>query len=74
MNRIILVACCCAFVREARMAEHTPKKRETVGAYKKRLRRTALGLPRDLVRKIVLSLPKRMRAVALAKGGDIARD
>jgi len=59
---------------EARMLKRTSKAPETVDAYKKRLRRTALNLPRDVVRKAVLALPKRMRAVAAAKGGDIPRD
>lgn len=57
-----------------RMVASTPKDVETVVAYKKRLRITALRLPRSLVTKAVRSMPKRMRAVVAAKGHSIKAD
>jgi len=59
---------------EARMIKNTPKKVETVAEYKKRLRLTALRLPSEFVKRAVCSIPKRMKAVVEAKGGNIKRD
>ena len=59
---------------EKRMAENAPPGKETVEGYKKRLRATALRLPESLIRKSILSIPSRMKAIALAKGRSIARD
>lgn len=46
----------------------------TVKAYKDKLRRIALALPEADVRKAVLAMRSRARAVFAAKGGDIPRD
>ena len=59
---------------EARMIKNTPKHLETVAAYKKRLRLTALRLPSQFVVKAVRSIPARMKAVVAAKGGNIKCD
>ena len=59
---------------EALMVKKAPKRVETVEEYKRRLRRTALGLPRSYVSKCVLSMPKRMRLVSEAKGYSIKAD
>ena len=57
-----------------RMVDSTPKHVETVAAYKKRMRLTALRLPRSLVVKAVSSMPTRMAAVVEAKGYAISKD
>ena len=49
-------------------------KKETVNEYKKRLRRTALSLPADVIRKAVGSLKQRAAAVVAAGGDNIALD
>ena len=59
---------------EARMAQNEPRGVETVAAYKARLRRTALRLPTRIVRSAVESMPKRMKAVVQARGGNIKCD
>ena len=59
---------------ERRMIKNAPKKVETVAEYKKRLRLTALRLPSEFVSKAVCSIPKRMKAVVEAKGGNIKCD
>ena len=56
---------------EKRMIANAPKRVETVSEYKKRLRLTALRLPRDIVSKAVRSIPKRLRAIIAAKGHSI---
>ena len=43
------------------MAETESKKPETVDAHKKRLRRTALTLPNEVVTKAVSQMPERFR-------------
>ena len=53
---------------ETRMLTNAPKEVETVAAYKKRLRLTALRLPYDVVSKAVGAIPKRMKAIVDAKG------
>lgn len=59
---------------ERRMFKCAPKKVETVAAYKSRLRRTALNLPQELVTKAVHSIPKKIKEVIDAKGGNIKSD
>jgi len=59
---------------EKRMGENAPSGQETTEEYKKRLRATALRLPESLIRKSILSIPSRMKAIASAKGRNIARD
>ena len=58
----------------ARMAESTPKGVETVKGYKARLRRTFLRLPKAVIRKAVLSMPKRIKQVIEWKGKNTPRD
>ena len=48
--------------------------KETVSAYKARLRRTALRMPRKIVGKAVLAIRKRANAIFEAKGGHISID
>ena len=59
---------------EARMVTNAPPEVETVAAYKKRLRLTALRLPQRIVSRAVASMPKRMKAVAEAGGHSIPKD
>ena len=56
------------------MLKRTPKKKETKAAYMKRLRRTAMGISPDVIRKAVLNIRKRAQLIYDADGGDIARD
>ena len=58
---------------ERRMALQT-SKRETVVAYKARLRRTALGLPQAMIRQAILKMKSKAAEVVEASGGDIASD
>jgi hypothetical protein len=57
-----------------RMTLREAPANESKEAYKKRLRLTALRLPKDYIRKVVLSIKSRAKAVADNKGGDIPRD
>ena len=59
---------------ERRVLDRAPKKVETVAAYKARLRRAALDLPKGLVMKAVGSMPKKIKEVRDAKGGSIKSD
>ena len=59
---------------ENRMDKHTPPANETVEGYKARLKRTALRLPAELVKKVVAGIPKRAAAIVDAKGGNISLD
>jgi transposase len=59
---------------ETRMDKNTPKKKETVEEYKKRLRRTALATPKHIVRKAVMNILPRALAVIKELGGNIPRD
>ena len=59
---------------ESRVLKNTPKEVETVAAYKKRLRLTALRLPASVVTKAVASIPKRMKAIVDAKGQSVKCD
>ena len=56
------------------MPDRAPKKVETVAAYKKRLRLTALCLPTAIVTKAVEAMPGRMKDIVEAKGYSIKRD
>ena len=49
-------------------------RQESATEYKKRLRLTALRLPEDVVRKIVMSIPKRIKSVIDEKGWPIPMD
>ena len=57
-----------------RMLARAPAGRESMAAFKLRLRRTALSLPEAVVRKAVDALPKRIQAVVDAKGRSIPCD
>ena len=49
-----------------------PDFKEKEDAYKKRLRRTALGLPKSLVKRAVGDIVRRLALIKKAKGGLIA--
>ena len=57
-----------------RMIHNAPEHVETVAAYKKRLRLTALRLPQARVTKAAHDIPKRMHAVVEAQGHNIPKD
>ena len=59
---------------EAAMAKCAPEGRESANAYKTRLRRVALNLPRAVVIKAVTAMKKRARKIYEADGGDIDCD
>ena len=59
---------------ERRMFEHEPRDVEPVEQYKRRLRATALGLPKAFVSKAVRSMAARVREVRDAKGANLSRD
>ena len=59
---------------EKRMAAAKVKQPESAKKYIARLRRTALKLPEEPLKKAVLSMKSRIQAVYDAKGRDIARD
>ena len=59
---------------EARMAKAEPHGKETVAAFKQRLRRVALATPTSDVRKMLEAVRVRAKAIHSAKGGDIERD
>ena len=59
---------------EGETLKNSPKGKETVEAYKARLRTTALRFPKAAVVKAVEALPRRAQAVVDAKGGNIPRD
>ena len=59
---------------EKQTLEMSPKGKETVEAYKARLRVTALTFPKVAVVKAVEALPRRAQAVVDAHGGNIPRD
>ena len=63
-------ACMTAAERRA----EAPSGQETVEAYKKRLRLTALRLPSAFLRKATDAIPGRMQQVIEAKGGNISCD
>ena len=57
-----------------RMQDAAPKGRESVGAWKKRLRRTALRTPKAEIRKMVARIRSKAKEIYDNKGGDIASD
>ena len=59
---------------EKRIAKKAPAGHETIESLQRRLRMTALRLPTDIVRKAVLAVPRRAKAVVAAKGDSIPRD
>ena len=61
-----------AAIDKKALSGHTA--RESVAAYKARLRRTALGMPRAEVRMAVEGIKKRAHAIFAANGGNIRRD
>ena len=46
---------------ESRMTKNKPKKLESVNVFKKRLRRTALGIPESVIRKGLENMKKRIQ-------------
>ena len=61
-----------SMIEKEALAGRTPK--ESQAAYKARLRKVALGLPRAIVKKVVESIRTRAQAIFEADGGNIARD
>ena len=59
---------------DRRMVANAPTARETKQQFMARLRRTALNIPEDVIRRGVASMKKRAQAVFDAKGGNILRD
>ena len=59
---------------ERKMEAGPSRGGETVKEYKARLRRVAMGLPEDVIRKAVESMKSRAQAIYDVKGKDIARD
>ena len=59
---------------ERRMLDADVKGTETKAQYLARLRKTALGLPKPLVRKVVLQMKERIQATVASKGKHIAMD
>ncbi len=57
-----------------RMDKSAPKGKESGKAFKKRLRLTALRLPKSVVGKAVADMKPRIAAVAAAKGDNIKKD
>ena len=58
----------------SRMDAAGAPRRETLEAYKARLRRTALGIPEAVVRKMLSSMKGRVSSVYESNGGHIPRD
>ena len=60
---------------ERRLKQNAPRGRETLEAFKTRLRQVAMSTPRESVREALGDgMRKRIRAVFEARGGHIARD
>ena len=59
---------------QKRVLDESPKGQETKMAFKARLRRTARGLPKLVVRKAVAAIRRRAEAILAAGGKNIARD
>ena len=60
---------------EKRMAVNAPKNaRETVDAYKKRLRQTAMSTPRNFLARVVSNIKKRANAIYHSNGENIKID
>ena len=56
------------------MLDADVKGTETKAQYLARLRKTALGLPKPLVRKVVLQMKERIQATVASEGKHIAMD
>ena len=56
------------------MVEHSPQKLETVAAYKRRWRTTALRLPDSFVSKTARAMAGKLRQMQDAKGHHIRSD
>jgi hypothetical protein len=56
------------------MAAQGNKKKESIEAYKDRLKKCAMSVPVSLIRKALLSMKQRALQVVQAEGGDIPRD
>ena len=59
---------------ERRVAKNAPTGRESIVAYKARLKKTAMDIPESVIRKGVLDMKKRAQAVFEAEGNDISKD
>ena len=59
---------------QKRVLDDSPKGQVTTVAFKARLRRTARGLPKLVVRKAVAAIRRRADAILAAGGKNIARD
>ena len=59
---------------QKRMDESAPKGRESVDAFKKRLRKAALSTPRAEVRKMSENMKKKAQQIYDAQGGNIPSD
>ena len=56
---------------ETRMLRNSPKGKETIEAYKRSLCRTALRLPKSVVRKAVAEMPSRVQEIYDTRGGGV---
>ena len=56
------------------MAKQTAPKHETLDGFKARLRRTALAIPEEVIRKMIGSMVWRTQSVYDNDGGHIPRD
>ena len=54
-----------------RMAEGTPRAKESAAAYKNRLRRTAMGIPKKSIVAAVARMKAKAAEVVAADGGKI---
>lgn len=60
--------------KEVREQTGEPRVNESAASYKSRLQKTALSLPKTVVRKAVLKMKSKAAEVVEAKGGPIASD
>ena len=61
-------------VVERLMSAQKAPAHESVEAYKERLKKTAMAIPSDVIKRAVESIQVRAKQVVAAKGGDIQRD
>jgi hypothetical protein len=59
---------------ERLMSAQKAPAHESVEAYKERLKKTAMAIPSDVIKRAVESIQVRAKQVVAAKGGDIQRD
>ena len=57
-----------------RMAEQRPPANESPSAFKARLRRVAMGIPKSVIRAAVSKMKTKAAEVVLAEGGRIPSD